>query len=158
VGRSGRHAKLAPERGLTGAAMILDEDAAMAPNVRAVFVFARDDGDLLVFPSIEAAASYIEAIDVNDGVYEALYTLDGWVSDPRPDRSERQVELVVSGKQDVDGLLQRVADRRPSDHRLSPGDLPVIANEALRREWSVRWPRWPKWLDRRLHGGGPPHV
>ena len=74
------------ERGLRGAAPILDQDEPVAPDVRAVFVFARDDGDMLVFPSIEAAASYIEAVDVNDGVYEALYTLDGFVIDPRPIR------------------------------------------------------------------------
>lgn len=130
----------------------------MAPDLRAVFVFQRVDPEMLVFPSLEAAASYIEAIDVNDGVYETLYTLDGWVIDPRPDTSERHVELVVGEKRDVDGLLQRVADRRPSDRVLLPEDLQVIANEELRRQWNVRWPRWPAWLDRRMHGDGPTHI
>jgi hypothetical protein len=137
---------------------MITEDDCVAPDLRAVFVFSRDDGDMLVFPSLKAAASYIEAVDVNDGVYEALYTLDGWVIDPRPDPSERQVELVVSEKKDVDGLLRRVAERRPSDHGLTPADLRVIANEDFHAQWRVRWPRWPKWLDRRMHGDGPPQI
>lgn len=141
-----------------GAQLIVDQDAPMAPDLRAVFVFQRDDPEMLVFPSLKAAASSIEAIDVNDGVYEALYTLDGWVIDPRPDASERQVELIVSKKRDVDGLLQRVANRRPSDRVPSPEDLRVIANEELRRQWNARWPRWPAWLDRRMHGDGPTRI
>ena len=104
----------------------------MAPDLRAVFVFQRDDAEMLVFPSLRAAASHIEAIDVNDGVYEALYTLDGWVIEARPDRDEKQVELVVSDEQDIEGLVRRVAERRPVDSSPSAEDLRVIANEQLR--------------------------
>lgn len=130
----------------------------MAPDLRAVVVFQRDDPEMLVFPSLRAAAGHIEAIDVNDGVYEALYTLDGWVIEARPDRDERRVELVVGDERDIEGLVRRVAERRPVDSGFSVEDLRDIANEQFRGRWDARWPRWPQWLDRRLHGDGPVQI
>ena len=120
----------------------------MTPDLRAVFVFDRD-GEMQVFPSLEQAADYMEAVDVNDGEYEALYTLDGWVIDVRADSRESQVEVVVTEKNDVEGLRRRVATHSRPGGASTPDDLRAVANEEFRAQWELRWPRWPSWLDRR---------
>jgi hypothetical protein len=111
-----------------------------------------------VYPSLRRAADYIEAVDVNDGEYEAMYTLDGWVIDPQADSRERQVELVVTDENDVEGLRRRVATHHRPDGASTSYDLRAVANDEFRAKWDVRWPRWPKWLDRQMHGDGPPQV
>lgn len=129
----------------------------MTPDLRAVFVFDRD-GEMQVFPSLKQAADYMEAVDVNDGEYEALYTLDGWVIDAQADSRESQVELIVTQKNDVEGLRRRVATHRRPGGASTPDDLRAVANEEFRAQWELRWPRWPSWLDRRMHGQGPPQL
>ncbi len=129
---------------------------AMTPSVRAVFVFD-SDGEVMVFPSVEQAAGYMEYIDVEAGEYTALFTLDGRTITAATEGYE--VILTVEEARDEAGLRQRLLDGRQRNRLTSPpDDLVAIANELLRREWASRWPRRPRWLARRLHGDGPPTV
>jgi hypothetical protein len=120
-------------------------------SAEAVFVFA-DDG-LRVFRDVAAVRSYIEAPDVADGVYEAIFTLNGEVI--RADAAGANVVLTPTGDMDLPGLTRRVRDN--ADHFMSdPADLPAVAAEVLNAEWDARWPTRPRWLNRRLHGDRPP--
>jgi hypothetical protein len=47
----------------------------VAVAVQGVFVFAEDGVEY--FPSVKDAAAYVEAIDGENGVYEAFFTVDG---------------------------------------------------------------------------------
>ena len=126
-----------------------------------VFMFA-DDG-LSLFPSVQDAAAYMEWVDVEDGVYEALFTVHAERLEPHP-REKYMVRLEPSGEVDIDSLtslLHRERDTRGT-FTADPDDPPAVAKELYEREqawrasqWSRRWPRWPQWLDRRLHGEGP---
>lgn len=123
-----------------------------------VFIFA-DDG-LSLFPSVEDAAAYMEWIDVEDGVYEALFTVRGERLVPHP-REKHLVRLEASGEVDTDALismLSRERDRRGT-FSADPDDPLAVAQELAEREqawrWEHRWPKRPLWLDRRLHGEGP---
>jgi hypothetical protein len=122
----------------------------------AVFVFTQD-GDLTVFASVDEAAEWLEATDVADGEYDALFTMDGSVVDARS--QDQQVILSVTEMRDERALQQRLRDyqRRVGLHT-SPEDPRAVANELLRLEWERRWPRRPAWLSRRLHGDGPPQI
>jgi hypothetical protein len=115
-----------------------------------VFVFA-DDG-LNVFADLDALLGWIEAPDVEDGVYEAIFTVSGEVIEAQA--SGRHVVLKPTGRVELSDLQQRVrasADRFSSD----PADLQAVAHEMLRADWEARWPKRPRWLARRLHGDPP---
>jgi hypothetical protein len=115
-----------------------------------IFVFA-DDG-LNVFRDIGAVLDDVEAPDVEDGVYEAIFTVAGEVIEA--ETSDRDVALRPTGRIELAELRRRV---RESAHRFRshPEDLNAVARELLQAEWEARWPKRPRWLDRRLHGTEP---
>lgn len=125
----------------------------MVGRVDPVFVFA-DDG-LHVFPTLGDVIGYVEAPDVEEGVYEAMFTLDGKVIEARTQKLD--VELTVTGKSDVEALVRRLRKQRHRFHS-DPEDLRGVANEILAADWEARWPKRPRWLDRRLHGDLPPQI
>jgi len=128
----------------------------VACDVGAVFVFTKDD-DLNVFVSLDDAAGWMEAIDVDDGEYPALFTLDGRLVNARTE--DQSVRLSVTGEQDEAALHLRLQDyRRRVGLTSAPEDTRAVANELLRLEWEHRWPKRPAWLSRRLHGEGPRQV
>ena len=120
-----------------------------------VFVFYEDGSGVDAYESLRAAWRAVEGIDVKNGEY-IFIAADG-----------RGVEATVSEKWDVtlrltaesrtDDLRDRLALVLPVvglDGRLA--NTPMAATQALvDARWSVRWPRWPSWLDRRLHGHRP---
>lgn len=130
----------------------MGDDRSMGPDEGA-FVFAEDGVDF--FATVDSAASYMEAVDVEDGVYEAFFTPRGERLEPRV-LDEEKVALDRSSVVDLDALrslLRREFER--SIFTSNPGDPVAVANEFLRHAWEARWPRWPGWLDRRLHGTRP---
>lgn len=118
--------------------------------LRPMFVITRD-GDVDLYKTAAEAASSMEAIDVHDGEYEAAFSVTGErfeivVEDDR-------VDLVRTGTSDLPNLRERL--RALAERNGYSGDDPdprVVANEVFANQWRTRWPRWPKWLDRRLHG------
>lgn len=97
---------------------------------------------------------------MRDGEYEAFFTTDGDVLQPsvRPD-DQIWVELIATGNRDVERLKRRLRELQDHNGFVSdPDDPRAVANEFLAIEWSLRWPKRPAWLDRRLHGTGPDKV
>ncbi|MDA0185308.1 hypothetical protein OJ997_33695 [Solirubrobacter phytolaccae] len=116
----------------------------------ALIVFS-DDPLPTVFPSLEYAMGYMEGIDVENGEYTAIYTVGGRIV--RAEAQGNAVELTITEERDRDDLLARLRAWRDDI------DDPVeYARTYLRREWEGRWPKRPRWLDRRLHGTAPPPL
>jgi hypothetical protein len=118
-------------------------------------VFAWADDGLHVFASHCDAERYVEGIDVEHGVWEGFWAVDGRVLEAEVDGSRVKLRLTdsVAGAE-LDRRLLEAVDalgiEAPADDRIA------VANEVLRRDWDARWPQWPRWLDRRLHESGPP--
>lgn len=133
----------------------MDEEAADADGP-AVFTFDRD-GNLSAFPTLAFAAAWMEAIDVDDDEYEAVYTIDGRIV--QASTANEAVILTVTARHDKPDLRRRLDEIRVRDGLLSPVDNTVgIANELMRREWENRWPRWPRWLPRLGPSKGPAQI
>ena len=119
----------------------------------AVFVFDRD-GDLNVFASLQHAAGWLEAVDVEEDEYQAVFLHDGTVVSVGT--SDEMVLLTPTQDRDLrslDTLLAQYQQRVPTAPRTSaPLDF---ANQWLHQEWEGRWPERPRWLARRLHGDAP---
>ncbi len=122
----------------------------------AVFIFDRD-GDLNVFPSLRDAAGWLEAVDVEAGEYKAAFLHDGTVVNVGT--SAETVVLTPTAVRDQRSLCDEIARYQQrvasAPQTVDPLDF---ANEWLRREWDVRWPKRPAWLARRLHGDAPAQV
>lgn len=115
---------------------------------RAVFVFARD-GDMHVFPDKDEAAGWVEAVDVIEGEYEAVYCVDGAVLEFEVDAQRGSVSIGNTFVTDVDGLCQRIATFLTWSGRPGSADDPqAVADELIRWEREHRWPRWRGWLPR----------
>ena len=130
-------------------------------------IFAFTDDGLNVFPSLEAAAGYMEGIDVENGEWNPIFTIDGHVVHARAEGYA--AILSITDRKDLEALKRHVRDdlkRRNqymrekglAPYESDPADLRALANEWFRREWEARWPKRPRWLDRRLHGDAPPRV
>jgi hypothetical protein len=129
----------------------------MTEDPRGLFVFERG-GDLSVFPSISAARAYMEAIDVANGEYEALFAVDGRIVtvSARDDATAADdITFTVTSKRGDTELDRRLAEYRRASSRVLPEDRLAFANAILLWEWESRWPKRPRWLARRLHGDGP---
>jgi hypothetical protein len=129
----------------------------MAVDDQGVFVFAEDGVEF--FPTVAEAAAYVEAVDVESGVYEAFISLDGERLLPRP-VDETSVGLERSGDRDKARLIELLERERAARRTFTsdPTDPVQVANDLLVGDWEARWPKWPRWLDRRLHGEGPTRV
>jgi hypothetical protein len=121
----------------------------MEQPLRPVLVFSRD-GDVDVFASVRAAAGYLEAIDVEDGEYAAIFTYDG-CEVAATTGAGNEVHLTITDRHDPDRLEELVRRARPE-----AAGVVGLANEELRLAWEGRWPRRPRWLHRRVRGDAPP--
>ena len=124
--------------------------------VPAVFVFD-GDGDLNVFPSLRAAGGWLEAIDVDNGEYQAAFLHDGSIVEMGT--AGETVLLTPTATRDLprlDHLLKEYQHRVGTP--INAGSALDFANHWLRAEWERRWPKRPAWLARTLHRDPPPHV
>jgi len=120
---------------------------------RGVFVFSENCADVEFLRS--AAESGVERVDLDSGEYDGFFTADGERLRPRPG-NEWNVVFEPTGEFDLEslrGLLRRAHDR--GLFKSDPNEPTLVAREMLAWQWAHRWPRWPHWLDRRLHGDGP---
>jgi hypothetical protein len=133
----------------------------------AVIMFANDDPLPMAFNSLASAAGYIEVIDVENGLYGdldvetgirgAVYAIDG--RDVEGRAIDSAVSLVLTPRRDHTGLQQRLLE--VAEQGLvtgDPADPAAIAHELLEQRWNARWPKRPRWMNRRLHGDIPPSV
>jgi hypothetical protein len=132
-------------------------DCTMQEHREAVLVFDRD-GEVMAFPRLEDAAGWMESIDVLDGEYEGAFTPDGRLVEITGVR-DGPVSLRITTEKDDIGLGDRLVRSRARMGFASDVSDPVsVANELMRREWELKWPRRPTWLRRRLRGDQPPQV
>ena len=121
-------------------------------------IFMFGDGGPDVRDSVEGAANFMEAIDVQNGQYEVVYDATGLIYLPQVDGY--QVRLVPTDTRDRDDLVRRLTDySKALGLALDPSlhDFPIeVARSIAALEWSRRWPKWPLWLSRWMHGSGPP--
>ena len=125
-------------------------------ELQPVFVFS-SYGAIALFKSVELAAGGIESVDVRDGEYVEVFGIDGERFEITADG--HTVTLRNTGVLELARLRERL--RTLAERNGYSGEDPdrrFVANEVFANEWRMRWPRWPKWLDRRLHGEGPAKV
>ena len=116
----------------------------------AVFIFD-NGGDLNLFSSLEAAAGWLEAVDVEADEYAAAFLHDGTLV--KMGTSRERVVLTPTDTRDAQRLHQLLEEYQTRDGTLRHGgDALDYANEWLRVEWEQRWPKRPGWLARRVHG------
>ncbi|GAA1619987.1 hypothetical protein GCM10009744_03470 [Kribbella alba] len=119
---------------------------------RVVFLF--DDVDVYMFPSLAWAADWMEAIDVECGEYKAALTETGRVIRTRAENEE--VVLDLTDEVDLPRLRELLREHGELIGQRGIELDPVgFANRSWKLDWENRWPKWPRWLDRRLHPGGP---
>ena len=107
-----------------------------------------------MFPSIADAQDWLEAMDVDDGEYTAALTETGRVIGLKTENE--LVVLELTDELDSDLLHRLLREHGQAIGRPGIESDPVgFANESWKREWDHRWPRWPHWLDQRLHPDGP---
>jgi hypothetical protein len=125
-------------------------------TVGAIFMFG--DGGPVVRDTVEHASSFMEAADVENGEYNAVYDEAGLMF--RPQVEGRLVRLISTRNSDHDDLVRRLTDWcRTAGLTLDPAsdDFPIqVAQRIAESEWSARWPKRPLWLSRRIHGTSPP--
>lgn len=130
----------------------------MAQGSPAVLVFG-SDGELIPFRTLADAAGFMEAIDVLNGEYDALFTLDGPVAQATAAADGQPVRPTVTDHTDLPGLQRRLRQVQPRERFVSdPHDPRAVANELLAQAWHQRRPKRPHWLDRLLHGDPPSPV
>ena len=102
----------------------------------------------------------MEAIDVKNGEYEAIYTstADRHGNDGERGPSEFVVLEVTSDRDEGDLDSRLLAWVNRGKLTSDPGDRVAVANELLRRQWESRWPKRPKWFARRLFGDQPEQI
>ena len=100
------------------------------------------DGSLLVGDHLEARASFHR---VDGERLSASLTPYGTVE-----------RLLPTGERDLATVRTLLADYARQQHISWDGDDPQELLLAVRRrEYAARWPKWPGWLDRWMHGPGP---
>lgn len=114
-----------------------------------VLVFGRD-GEVYAFDSASEAATGLESYDVAAGEYVAAYTVGGRALHIAP--AERWRVAVADGPVDLADLVARL---RSAQERLGfvsdPEQPDRVAEELLAAQRHATWPRWPRWLNRRIH-------
>ncbi|MGW6197597.1 hypothetical protein ACWF0M_15755 [Kribbella sp. NPDC055110] len=119
---------------------------------RVVFLF--DDMDLTMFPSLDTAEDWMEAVDVDAGEYTAAMTETGRVIRMRTENE--LVVLELTGETDLAKLRELLHEHGELIGQRGIELDPVgFANWSWKLDWENRWPKWPRWLDRRLHPHGP---
>ncbi|WP_350280204.1 hypothetical protein [Kribbella sp. HUAS MG21] len=119
---------------------------------RVVFLF--DDTDVCLFPSLDTAEDWMEAIDVDDNEYTAALTDTGRVIRMRTEKG--LVVLELTEQTDLPKLRELLRDHGESIGQRGIELAPVaFANRSWKEDWDSRWPQWPRWLDKRLHPHGP---
>jgi hypothetical protein len=114
----------------------------------------------MAFQSEAEAAGFMEAIDVDDGEYDAAYLVDGTVLLIRILQGrDGPVALERTDQQHREVLLERIRSFQEANGLpVDVSDLTGFADRLRRQAWARRWPRRPHWLAHRLHGSGPKAI
>jgi hypothetical protein len=129
-----------------------DDERVSDADLRVVFLF--DGKDVTMFPSLTSAGDWMEAADVDDGEYDAALTETGRVIRMRTENED--VVLELTDQLDLPKLQELLRDYGELIGQRGIELDPVgFANRSWQLDWENRWPKRPRWLDRRLHPHGP---
>lgn len=122
-----------------------------------VIGYAPDDGSIDIFRDFyEEADGCLLISGVVEDVWTTFYRLDGEKLTPRLGQSDWVEQLIPTGSRDLGGLVQLLtAYARKHDLEADGSDPGAFVDEMARRDHESRWPQWPRWLDRWMHGDGP---
>lgn len=125
----------------------------MVASPRAFFLFG--DGGLHVEATIAQAAAYMEPADVQSGEWgRGIFDDLGRRYDVAV--VARSTRIESTSVIDLEGLRARLREDPSRDLVGFDAEDPLGAAVAIARwEWEHRWPMWPRWLSRRLHGVRP---
>ncbi|REK69849.1 hypothetical protein DX116_11700 [Aeromicrobium endophyticum] len=122
------------------------------------------DGDVQLYGTPARAETAIEGHDVRDGEYGGdlggLFSVDGEILEfATTDGQVRDpVRIERTGRFERDALVARLTRLADRNRYEGDPDPRVVANQIFVSYWSLRRIRWPRWLDRRVNGDGPPRV
>jgi hypothetical protein len=106
-----------------------------------------------MYPSVDAAASHMEAIDVEDGLYRAVFDSAGLVLIPRP-MPHNQATIVASDPPEYrPDELRKVLQETLEWIWTSKGESALWIASASVEELLARWQRWEDAIESRSPGG-----
>ena len=115
-------------------------------------------GYLQGFSSLEYANSAMELMEdwvTDDSSNAEIFMLDGRRIEVELSNM-RDPKFVVVGRPDREYAIRRILTARNlTTIKANPNDLGSLLVELRVHEWESRWPKWPRWLSRRLHGPKP---
>jgi hypothetical protein len=122
------------------------------------------DGHVELYRTPADAEAGIEGYDVRDGEYDGdlggLFSVDGEILEVAitDDVVGDLVRIERTGRFARDMLAARLAELADRNRYEGDPDPRVVANQIFASYWDNRRIRWPRWLDRRVNGDGPPRV
>jgi len=128
-----------------------------------VFVISAD-GHVELYQSPAHAEHVIEGYDVADGEYGGdlggLFSIEGEVLTfvPGEGGDWEPVRIERTGRFEFDLLANRLAELADRNRYEGDPDPRVVANQIFASYWDLRRIRWPRWLDLRVNGEGPPPI
>ncbi|NHC47583.1 hypothetical protein [Motilibacter aurantiacus] len=112
-----------------------------------------ETGAALVFASLAHAAGYMEAVDVEEGVYGPFaWTADAEVVEVSS--TGEVVTLIPTGRHDLRGLRRRLARTRPDLAGASAEAVRRFVSDDLAEQTARRERSWHRRLARRLRQTG----
>lgn len=119
-----------------------------------VIMHAPEDGSLDVFVDFDEVDGYLLVSGVVDDAWTSFYRVDGEQLSPVRDQHGWVERLVPTGSRDLDGLVRLLSEYAKSHRFEVDGRDPcAFVEEMVERDYEARWPKWPGWLDRWMHGG-----
>ncbi len=120
-----------------------------------VILHAPDDGSIDFFEDFEEVDGCLVVSGVVEDSWTTFYRLDGEKLAPVLGQYDWVERLVPTGSRDLGGLVLLLTEYAREHHFESDGSDPAaFVDEMARRDHESRWPQWPRWLDRRMHGDG----
>jgi hypothetical protein len=126
-----------------------------SPSDRDVVIrHASIDGSIDVFEDFEEVDGCLLVSGVVEDDWTSFYRLDGEKLTPILGRHDWVERLVPTGSRDLPSLIQLLTEYAGTHQFETDGSDPsAFVGELAIRKYRSRWPQWPSWLDRRMHGG-----
>jgi hypothetical protein len=114
------------------------------------------DGSIDVFEDFEDVDGCLLVSGVVENDWTSFYRLDGEKLAPILGQYDWVERLIPTGSRDLRSLVQLLTEyARKHDFEADGSDPGAFVDEMARRDHESRWPQWPRWLDRWLHGDWP---
>jgi hypothetical protein len=114
------------------------------------------DGSIDAFWDFEEVDGCLFVSGVVEDDWTSFYRLDGEKLTPILGQYDWVERLIPTGSRDLPSLIQVLTEyARTHQFETDGSDPSAFVDELARREYRSRWPKWPSWLDRWMHGDRP---